>query len=172
MQCLSFRDKFVTESGQHRLDQQIADWTKRLKRLQSESSDRQARDSGSTGGGMRMQDAATCEHESNRRLIDRLTLIRKQAQLVPVPIVLTHLRIGLPGVFEYRARVHGKPRRVQRIVEIAGYEDSDCDSVPRRVSYELPFAIAFLGATPGTKELVQLDGKVRQVKLLRILKPS
>lgn len=172
MQCQGFRNKYITEAGQGRLDEQIADWAKRLKRLQSESSDRQARDPGSTGGGMRMQDAATCENESNRRLIDRLTLIRRQAQLVPIPNVLTHLRIGLSGVFEYRARVNGKPRRVQRLVEIAGYEDSDCDSVPRRVSYELPFAVAFLGATPGTSELVFLDGKVRQVTLLRILKPN
>ncbi len=169
MQCQCFKDKFVTAAGQHRLDRQIADWTKRLKRLQSESSDRQARDSGSTGGGMRMQDAATCENESNRRLIDRLTLIRKQAQLVPVPTERTRLRIGLAGVFQYWTRSKGKSRRVQRVVEIAGYEDSDCDSVPRRVSYELPFAIAFLGAAPGTKELVQLDGKVRQVTLIRIL---
>lgn len=172
MQCQDFSSKTITQQGRGRLDAQIAEWRQSLADMRGKSSDRDARGAGNTGSGSKMQDEATRQHNIVRGHIDRLTRLRNHAQIAPVPKSRKTLRIGTIGVFLYQTKVGGKSCDVRKTYEIVGFEEGDCDSVPRKISYETPLAIAFLGAEVGTQELVHQDGKIRTVTMTAIRLPK
>lgn len=172
MKCQDFSDKIVTIDGRQRLDEQIKEWKVSLADLRRKSPDRDARGAGNTGGGLKMQDEATRQHNIVRGHIDRLTCLRNRAKIAPMPTSRDTLRIGATGVFVYHTTAGGTSRNVRKTYEIVGFEEGDCDSVPRKISYETPLARAFLGATIGTRELVFQDGKIRTLTLAAIQLPQ
>ncbi|MEK7100494.1 MAG: hypothetical protein AAB921_00145 [Patescibacteria group bacterium] len=161
--------KFITTRGRIELDRQIEEWKAKLAESLKVNGSRATRGCDSSSNGHPGTDSVAADHENMRRIITDLTLLRSQATRAEPPASREVLRVDMVATLMYKTEGSSRNgREVRSQIHVVGFNESDCDSVPRKVCYEAALVRPFLGREVGAQAHVYIEGKVRLVTMTGI----
>ncbi len=171
MQCLNYRDLLITEQGRRDLEEELAAHRKLLRTRVASCPTIDARECGKSSG-HRIPDTNDQEIASGNSRISKVSRILKEATIVPLPKQNDLLQIGLVAVLEHDPYGHSNESRVQQRLHVVGFEEGNCDSVPRKVSYDAPIICQFVGQEIGTTALIRIGNAMCEATLVSIEFPE
>lgn len=174
MRCVpNYSRAVITIEGLAKLRLEIKNLEGRVAKLMQDSGDWSARSNTSFAGGCQIPSCIDEEMQSLQNQINQKMALSLQATLAPDATSRERAAINTVIVLMYNTR-QGKAHTYKRYCphHIVGFEEGDCDSFPRRISYESGLARMFIGKRKGFKTMCRLDGKMRTVTLTAIHLPS
>jgi transcription elongation GreA/GreB family factor len=160
MNLQSYKGARITPEGKAMYEARRTHLEQKLRRSITENADRGPRKCGETGNGVTAEDDVTRQHKSLRDQILDITILLRDARLV---LPATSCKVAAVGTvitllhYEHDEKDGGKTRDVRQQLLIVGYGEGDCDSVPRRVSYNSPLVAPFIGQSVGFQEEILLE---------------
>ncbi len=168
MRLKSYVGAIITKEGKQRLAAEILELEGKLKKSRNDNGDRNARRSGDTGNGMPARDEVSRQHDNIRYRLEDRTLFYEQATVAEEPFRRDTLEIGCVG----RLRRRSNGLWLYTHVHVVGLGETECDSTPRKLSYDAPLIAPFHTQRQGYEEEVTIGKVTRTYRLIAIYLPS
>jgi hypothetical protein len=163
----SYSGAIITKDGKQRLAAEIHELEEKLRKSRQDNGDRNARRCGETGNGMPARDEVTRQHDTIRYRLEDRTRFYEQATVAEEPFQRDTLEIGC--IARLRRRSNGRWLYIH--VHVVGLGETECDSTPRKLSYDAPLIAPFYAQRQGYEEEVTIGKVTRTYRLVGIYLP-